>query len=200
MTKTTRKSRSTAARPDPVRKPRPTGTLELAAQLCPTENQMTSIARAFGLDPADAASIRDTAEATIANLAKLMESDLGERGLQIFLQRVVGAFVGAAVGAGHVYSNAVSEAQRLSNPLLNDDRDEDRPGPIGFDDRASGSANMPLLVASRRAPLLLPPEAPSPPTRTRSAMNGSPISAATMASSRLPAAPPPRRWPLSPSS
>jgi len=136
MTKTTRKTRSTAARPDPVRKPRPTGTIELAAQLCPTESQMTSIARAFALDPADAASIRDTAEATIANLAKLMESDLGERGLQIFLQRVVGAFVGAAVGAGHVYSNAVSEAQRLSNPLLNDDRDEDRPGPIGFDDRA----------------------------------------------------------------
>jgi hypothetical protein len=119
-------------RPDPVRKPRPTGTLELVAQLCSTESQMTSIARAFALDPADAASIRDTAEATIANLAKLMESDLGERGLQIFLQRVVGA----AVGAGHVYSNAVSEAQRLSNPLLNDDRDEDRPGPIGFDDRA----------------------------------------------------------------
>ena len=63
MTKTTRKSRSTAARPDPVRKPRPTGTLELVAQLCPTESQTTSIARAFALDAADAASIRDTAEA-----------------------------------------------------------------------------------------------------------------------------------------
>lgn len=134
--KTTQKSRSTAARAVPARKPRSSGTLELAAQLCPTESQMTNIATAFALDPADAASVRDTAEATIVNLAKLMEDDLGERGLQIFLQRIVGAFVGAAVGAGHVYSNAVSEAQRLSNPLLNDDRDEDRPGPIGFDDRA----------------------------------------------------------------
>ena len=62
---------------------------------------MTNIATAFALNPADAASVRDTAEATIVNLAKLMEDDLGERGLQIFLQRIVGAFVGAAVGAGH---------------------------------------------------------------------------------------------------
>jgi hypothetical protein len=184
-------------RPDPVRKPRPTGTLELVAQLCPTESQMTSIARAFALDPADAASIRDTAEATIANLAKLMESDLGERGLQIFLQRVVGAFVGAAVGAGHVYSNAVSEAQRLSNPLLNDDRDEDRPARSGSMIAPSASANMLPLAASRRAPPSPLPKALSPPTRTRSAMNGSPTSAAMMASSKLPVAPLPPRWPPS---
>jgi len=110
--------------------------VELAAQLCPPGAQIEKIASAFGLDPADGDAIRATARESLTNLATLIESDLGPRGLQIFLQRIGGAFVSAAVSAGHVCSNAISEAQRLTSRLLNDDRDEDRGGPAGFDDRA----------------------------------------------------------------
>ena len=136
MPKINRKPRTvttTAVRPP---RDRSAATLELAAQLCPDGGQIEKIARAFGLDPADGDAVRTTAQESLANLATLIESDLGPRGLQIFLQRITGAFVSAAVSAGHVYSNAVSEAQRLTNPLLNDNRDEDRGGPVGFDDRA----------------------------------------------------------------
>lgn len=53
------------------------------------------------------------------------------------LQRVVGAFVSSACGAGQFYGQKVSQAIDLTSRLANDDRDGDRGGPSGFDDRAA---------------------------------------------------------------
>lgn len=53
------------------------------------------------------------------------------------LQRVVGSYVGSACGAGQFYGQKVSQALDVTSRLANDDRDEDRDGPSGFDSRAA---------------------------------------------------------------
>jgi hypothetical protein len=53
------------------------------------------------------------------------------------LQRVVGAFVSSACGAGQFYGQKISQARDLTARLANDDRDEDRDGPSGFESRAA---------------------------------------------------------------
>jgi len=51
-------------------------------------------------------------------------------------QRIVGTYVASAQGAGNFYSDKVSEARAITSKLANDDRDEDRDGPVGFESRA----------------------------------------------------------------
>ena len=52
------------------------------------------------------------------------------------LQRIVGAYVGSAHGAGQFYSRAVTEARDATAKSANDARDEDVSGPVGFDSAA----------------------------------------------------------------
>ena len=52
---------------------------------------------------------------------------------RIHLQRVVGAFVGAA----QFYNTKVTQARDLTSKLTNDDRDEDSDGVYGFDTKAA---------------------------------------------------------------
>ena len=56
--------------------------------------------------------------------------------MQIHLQRIVGAYVGSAHGAGTFYSRAVTEARDATAKAANDARDEDLDGPVGFDSAA----------------------------------------------------------------
>ena len=121
--------------------------LEDAALLCPSSAQMDKITTAFALDPTDADAIRSGTAASVTSIGKLLTHDLGERGLEIFMQRLVGAFVASACGSGQVYSNAVSEAQRVNNANLNDARDIDHGGPAGFDDHATRKCEYAALRA-----------------------------------------------------
>jgi hypothetical protein len=57
--------------------------------------------------------------------------------MQMHLQRVVGAYVASACGAGQFYSQKVTQARDMTTRLANEDRDEDRGGPYGFDHRAA---------------------------------------------------------------
>ena len=50
--------------------------------------------------------------------------------------RITGAFVGSAFGAARFYGTKKSAAMELTSKLLNDDRDEDREGPAGFESKA----------------------------------------------------------------
>ena len=52
------------------------------------------------------------------------------------LQRIAGSFVSSAFGAAQFYGTKKSAAMELTSKLLNDDRDEDRDGPTGFDSKA----------------------------------------------------------------
>lgn len=53
--------------------------------------------------------------------------------MQIHLQRIVGAYLGAPHGTGQFYSRAVTETSDATARAANDRRDEDLDGPFGFD-------------------------------------------------------------------
>jgi hypothetical protein len=68
--------------------------------------------------------------------AEAFGTALNEKALQIHLQRITGAFVSSAFGAAQFYGTKKSAAMELTSKLLNDDRDEDRDGPAGFESKA----------------------------------------------------------------
>jgi hypothetical protein len=72
----------------------------------------------------------------LIDTAAALDEGLGERAMQIHLQRIVGAFVGSAYGAGQFYSRAVSEARDATAKAACDARNEDVDGPVGFDSAA----------------------------------------------------------------
>jgi hypothetical protein len=95
-----------------------------------------NLVRTFGLEPVDYDGIRDATGEHIAAAAKAFGTALNEKALQIHLQRITGAFVSSAFGAAQFYGTKKSAAMELTSKLLNDDRDEDRDGPAGFESKA----------------------------------------------------------------
>ncbi|RWC37617.1 MAG: hypothetical protein EOS28_32210 [Mesorhizobium sp.] len=132
MTKTPRTSRQ-SARVVPLRKGT---TLEMVRLCCPDGSQVSLISESFGLPVLDSDGIRDLHEKLIIETADALNEGLGERAMQIHLQRIVGAYVGSAHGAGQFYSRAVTEARDATAKAANDARDEDLDGPVGFDSAA----------------------------------------------------------------
>jgi len=92
--------------------------------------------RSFGPATLDSDGIRDLHERLIIETAQALKDGLSERAMQIHLQRIVGAYVGSAHGAGQFYSRAVTEARDATSKLANDSRDDDLDGPVGFDSAA----------------------------------------------------------------
>ncbi|RWI57140.1 MAG: hypothetical protein EOR16_16335 [Mesorhizobium sp.] len=132
MTKTARTQRPTA-RVVPLRKGT---TLEMVRLACPDAAQAALIAESFGSPVVDSDGIRELHERMIVETAEALGEGLGERAMQIHLQRIVGAYIGSAHGAGQFYSRAVTEARDLTAKAANDLRDEDIDGPVGFESAA----------------------------------------------------------------
>jgi hypothetical protein len=132
MTKRAANSRA-SARVVPLRKGT---TLEMIRLACPDAGQSALISESFGLPVLDSDGIRDLHEKLIAETASALDEGLGERAMQIHMQRIVGSFVGSAYGAGQFYSRAVTEARDATAKAACDDRDEDVGGPVGFDSAA----------------------------------------------------------------
>jgi len=132
MTKKAANSRS-GARVVPLRKGT---TLQMVRLACPDSGQCRLISESFGLPVLDSDGIRDLHEKLIVDTAAALDEGLGERAMQIHLQRIVGAYVGSAYGAGQFYSRAVSEARDATAKSACDNRDEDVGGPVGFDSAA----------------------------------------------------------------
>ena len=132
MTNKAANSRS-SARVVPLRK----GTnLQMVRLACPDAAQCSLISESFGLPILDSDGIRDLHEKLIVETAAALDEGLGERAMQIHLQRIVGSYVGSAHGAGQFYSRAVTEAREATAKLANDMRDEDLDGPVGFDSQS----------------------------------------------------------------
>ena len=129
MAKTATVSR-TPARVVPLRKGT---TLEMVRLACPDAAQAARISESFGLPVLDGDGIREVHTRLVTETAEVLGDGLGERAMQIHLQRIVGAFVGSAHGAGQFYSRAVSEARDATAKAACDARDEDVGGPVGFD-------------------------------------------------------------------
>ncbi|WP_107676218.1 hypothetical protein [Agrobacterium sp. LAD9] len=111
-------------------------TLEMVRLTCPDTAQALLISESFGTAVVDSDGIRDLHERLIIETAHSLSDGLGERAMQIHLQRIVGAYVGSAHGAGQFYSRAVSEARDATAKAANDARDEDLDGPVGYDSAA----------------------------------------------------------------
>ena len=111
-------------------------TLEMVRLTCPDTAQALLIAESFGTAVVDSGGIRDLHERLIIETADSLSEGLGERAMQIHLQRVVGAYVGSAHGAGQFYSRAVTEARDATAKAANDARDEDHDGPVGYESAA----------------------------------------------------------------
>jgi AcrR family transcriptional regulator len=62
-------------------------------------------------DESFASLVRELIERLIIETAQALKDGLSERAMQIHLQRIVGAYVGSAHGAGQFYSRAVTEAR-----------------------------------------------------------------------------------------
>jgi hypothetical protein len=111
-------------------------TLEMVRLACPDATQAALIAENFGSPVIDSDGIRELHERMIVETADALGEGLGERAMQIHLQRIVGSYVGSAHGAGQFYSRAVTEARDLTAKAANDLRDEDLDGPVGFESAA----------------------------------------------------------------
>lgn len=111
-------------------------TIEMVRLACPDAAQCSRISESFGLPLLDSDGIRDLHERLIIETADSLHEGLGERAMQIHLQRIVGAYVGSAHGAGQFYSRAVTEARDATAKSACDARDEDIDGPVGFDGQA----------------------------------------------------------------
>ncbi len=111
-------------------------TLEMVRLTCPDSVQAMRIAESFGTAVVDGDGVRDTHERLILETIDTLSEGLGERAMQIHLQRIVGAFVGSAHGAGQFYSRAVTEARDATAKAASDDRDDDRDGIVGYDSSA----------------------------------------------------------------
>lgn len=110
--------------------------LEMVRLACPDSAQASLISESFGLPVIDSDGIRDLHHKIIVDTAESLNEGLGDRAMQIHLQRIVGSYVGSAHGAGQFYSRAVSEARDATAKSSNDTRDEDLDGPVGFDSNA----------------------------------------------------------------
>ncbi len=111
-------------------------TLEMVRLTCPDTAQAMLIAESFGTAVVDSDGIRELHERLIIETADSLSDGLGEKAMQIHLQRIVGAYVSSAHGAGQFYSRAVSEARDATAKSANDARDEDLDGPVGYDSAA----------------------------------------------------------------
>lgn len=124
-------SRKSNARPTSKR----AASLETLRLLAPSAVQAQKIAESFGLEPVDGDGVKLLHHDLLAETADVLKDTLNERSLQIHLQRLVAAFVGSATSSSQFYSRAVTDARDATSSLSNDDRDEDRDGPAGFDSR-----------------------------------------------------------------
>jgi hypothetical protein len=129
--KTAKTATPSASRPE-----RRSISFELVARLAPHQGLADNLVRTFGLEPVDYDGIRDATREHIAAAAQAFGTAMNERALQIHLQRITGAFVSSAYGAAQFYGTKKSAAMELTSRLLNDDRDEDRDGPAGFESKA----------------------------------------------------------------
>jgi hypothetical protein len=111
-------------------------TLEMVRHACPDSVQAIRISESFGLPVVDSDGIRDLHRQQLIDSADALKDGLGDKAMQIHMQRIVGSFVGSAYGAGQFYSRSVTEARDLTTKLANEFRDEDLDGPVGFDSRA----------------------------------------------------------------
>jgi hypothetical protein len=133
-----------ASAPAPVRAPI---TFEGAARLCPSQGVIAKIVVVYGLDAVDYDAIREATEAAIATMSNSLAPYMNEKALEMHLQRIVGAHIGSAHGAGSFYDSKAEQARNLTSAIMNEDRDGDRMGVDGQANRAERARDFAATAA-----------------------------------------------------
>ena len=171
--------------------------LRVGRATCPHQGLTDNLVRTFGLEPVDYDGIRDATAEHIARAAKAFGTALNEKALQIHLQRITGAFVGSAFGAAQFYGTKKSAAMELTSKLLNDERDEDRDGPAGFESKAERARLFAAEMALQAFALMAAAEGAISAYADITGEAWKPYEAPAHPPPRWPASPPPSRWPRS---
>jgi hypothetical protein len=127
---------SNRSKTSPKRETRTALTFEMALQLCPQESVAECVATAFGLVVPDYEAIRAEHASAVKRMAEAFENSLNDNATEMHFQRIVGALVGSAVGAGRFYSTKVSEA-RAATARAADGGDEEHEPPSGSKEGAA---------------------------------------------------------------
>ena len=123
----------------------------------PNEAVAAKIIRLYGLDEVDYHAIREATEEHLAVSAKVLADNLGERfekPLEMHMQRIVDGFVRSAHGAGNFYDQKAKLARDATSAIANDDRDEDRQGIDGTENRAQRACRFAAEVGLQAYALL----------------------------------------------
>jgi len=132
-------------------------TFETARRICPTEGMVANIARAYGLDGVDYEAVRSATEQNLAASAKILADNMGERfdkPLEMHMQRTVDGFVRSAHGAGSFFDTKAKAARDATSAIANEDRDEDRDGVDGGENKAQRACRFAAEVALQAYALL----------------------------------------------
>src|ERR1700722_15417235 len=128
------------SKPAPKRETRTPVTFETAAQLCPHQGVAENVAQAFGLIVPEYDAIRTEHATAVKRMAEAFEDSLNDKATAMHFQRIVGALVSSAVGAGRFYSEKVTPAGDA--PVRAADGGDDEHGtPIGLESKAQAPAS-----------------------------------------------------------
>ena len=110
-------------------------TFEMAVQLCPHQGTAEAVAQAFGLIVPEYDAIRAEHASALKRMEETFSGALNDKATTMHFERIVGALVDSAVGAGRFYSDKVSEA-RAATARAADGGDEEHGEPIGLESKA----------------------------------------------------------------
>jgi hypothetical protein len=144
---------SNHSKSSPKRETRQALTFEMALQLCPHEGVAENVASAFGLIVPDYDAIRSEHASGLKRMAETFEGSLNDKATEMHFQRIVGALVGSAVGAGRFYSTKVGEA-RAATARATDGGDAEHGSPIGFESKAQRTREFAADMAMQAYALL----------------------------------------------
>ena len=133
---------------------RPAISFETAKLLCPDEQIAAKVSASFGLLLPEYETIREAHEQLLRKAWLSFDEALNEKATEMHFQRIVGAFVSSAQGAGNFYSDKVTEARNLTSALSNEYRDEDRQAPAGFESKADRARQFAAEMAMQAYALL----------------------------------------------
>jgi len=128
-------------------------TFDMALQLCPHQGVAENVAAAFGLIVPEYDAIRAEHASALKRMAEAFDGALNDKATTMHFQRIVGALIGSATGAGRFYSDKVSEA-RAATARAADGGDDEHGTPIGLESKAERAREFAADMAMQAYALL----------------------------------------------
>ena len=132
-----------------------------AQRICATEGMAAKMVTRFGMAEVDYHAIREAHEEHMVKMAQALEANMlnadgtaNERAIEIHMQRIVDSFVRSAHGAGEYFDKKSAEARNALSAIANIDRDEDRQGIDGLENKAQRTCSFAAQLGMQSYALL----------------------------------------------